>query len=88
MTDLTVEVVALDEADLDAAPPCEMITHWRWGKKQRCGRKSTHRVLVKCTVHGGRRRFLCARHMRVLRLGLVLCESCDLRSPVEFAGES
>lgn len=93
MPESAIEVVPLDEADLDAAPPCEGITSWRWlpgmrWRWRRCGRPATRRVKVTCPVHGSALKFLCSPHLRVLKLGLAGCWTCDHGNPVRFSGHS
>jgi hypothetical protein len=90
MPEATVEVTALEGIDLEAAPPCSMITErrtlrLRWRRRE-CGRPATHRVKVTCPVHGTRLRFLCGRHLRVLKWGWASCWTCDSRSTIRFGG--
>ena len=90
-----IEVTPLEEIDLEAAPPCSMATQWHLaglsrllgrGQRRHCGRPATHRVRVTCPVHGTMLKFLCARHLRILKLGWAGCWTCDMRSPVWFTG--
>ena len=73
-----IEVTPLEGIDLDAAPPCSMTGNWHLfglarfvglSRLWKCGRPATHRVRVTCPVHGGRLVFLCARHVKVVKLG-------------------
>jgi hypothetical protein len=93
---MTVEVTALEGVDLDAAPPCDAwivgwFSGWRRCPERRCRRASTHRVRAVCPVHGPALRFLCARHVRLLKWRTGACRTCGrdgVVSGVRFGGHA